>query len=52
MKSLIFSGTFVFQMYLFKYFVSSSNISRYIDFTRNVPDEVRLHTNLSFSPFS
>jgi hypothetical protein len=52
MKTLILSDTFIFQMYLFKYFISSSNISRYIDFTENVSDEVRLHTNLSFSPFS
>jgi hypothetical protein len=51
-KIFIFSGTFIFQIYFFKYFVSSSSRSMYMDFTVNALEGVKSHTKTSLSSFS
>jgi hypothetical protein len=48
-KTVILSGTFIFQIYFLRYLVPSSSRSKYIDLTVNVPDVVKLQTNISFS---
>jgi hypothetical protein len=52
MKILILSGTFIFQIYYFRYFVSSSRWSKYIIFTVKIPKDVKPHTKISFSSFN
>jgi hypothetical protein len=46
-KTLIFSGTFIFQRYLWRYFVWSSILSRYMDLTVYYPDFVNPHLKTS-----
>jgi hypothetical protein len=48
-KILIFYETFIFQMYVRRYFVSLLIMSRYIDLTVYPPDLVRPQTKISFS---
>jgi hypothetical protein len=51
-KTLIFNGTFIFQMYFFKYFVSSSKKSKYMDLTVKTPLVIKPHTKTCFSLLS